>query len=440
MRRSFTALALALALLSGIRSGSGVEETAKTRAFSLEERVFELKLGRRQSRGGNAAMIALLQEEHARLPRPWTKGWLGNASINHKDFNCERPLLEPEVAWKMLCEAGEEGCITALMVQATALLNGMAPGRGPDHAEGARLAILAAEAGSPIAMVTASHCLFFGKGVPRDTERALALARRAGNATVIQALEFIAQAYLKGEYGTPMNRPLASRLYFEAASHRDNIAPATLVSLAKDGVPDAEKYLYILRANFLREGSVLTNSEVKRTVAWLVKNHPEDPEALVAAGIILIDRRFHAYDPKEAQVCFKKALAKGSDDAAFFLATMKLHGIGMRTDEKGALEELRILADKGHAKALAKLGWAYYWGPYKQLGAGKNPEKAFELALRAAELGDWFGLLNVGHCYKHGIGVAASPDLAYWYYGLAGTAGSAEGREEEGRLRPFLKD
>lgn len=407
--------------------------------YSLEERVFELRLGRCKIRKGTAGMIELLKAEHARLPRPWTKSWIASISLDHKYYKCT-PIVDEATAWAMIDGAIAEGGVHASLQKALGLINGTLPDKTVNPAIGAQLAILVAEAGYANAAVTVAHCYFYGVGVPRDPERAHLFAKRAAASSATKALNFMAHAYKDGTYGTPLDRKRAARLFYEEAYYGSNINPKTLLDLASAGEKEATKYLFVLKSDFIMEGSRLTNSEVKRIVESLEKDFPEDPEARVALGQILLSRRYHTYDPKKAGVVLKRAAEQGSKDAACHLAIMKLHGIGMATDEKTALEEIQRLADEGNRMAMAKLGWAYYWGPYTKLGTGKNPEKAYEYSRRAAELGDYFGMLNVGHCFKHGIGVPASNELAYWYYGLTATAGSRIGREEESRLEPFLKD
>ena len=288
-------------------------------------------------------------------------------------------------------------------------------------------------------MITAAHCYFFGLGVWQDRNLALEWARRASYANATMALTRLADYYAGGVYVVPADKAKAAKLHYEVALHQDYTS-AALEALAKEGVQEAEKYQRMLLLEFMLQGAQYTNPRVKETIRWLEDHYPDDPEVLTTISAARLSKSSYSYDPKKATVDLRRAAAMGWDDASYYLAFQQLHGIGISKDEAGALAAIRGLAEKGHAKALGQLGWAYYWGPYKYLGVDKNPAEALRCERAAADRGDWFGLLNTGFCYKHGIGTEVSNELAYWYFGLAAGCGSVKGREEALRLQPFLSE
>lgn len=429
--------------MGGAMGAEPVEKPVVGLVFSPEEQAFEIKLARLMQTKGDAEMLKVLQAEHARNPRSWTKAWLAQISLYPKTFEL-KPIVAENVAWEWLREAMTEGCVIAHSLYGSGLVDGKIHVQGKDPAadkvEGARLIKLASEAGSYNAMITLAHCYFFGVGLPQDRVKALEWARRAAAMSYPLALTVIASYYEGGVYVVPADKAFAARLYYENALFSDVLRPKSLQRLAKEGVKDAEKFQRLIALEFMRQGYRFTNPEVKTIVSWLETNYGKDPEVLVALGEARMNRRYHTYDLKKARSEFEQAAALGSDEGAYHVARVKLLGLGVSKDEKAALEEIRRLAEKGLPKAAGTLGWAYYWGAFERIGLAKNPELARQYCVSAAKGGDWFGILNVGHCYKHGIGGPTSNEIAYFYYGVAAKLGSRDGREELERLRPFLKD
>jgi TPR repeat protein len=390
-------------------------------------------------KNGTEALVKAMKEEHAKKPRPWTKAWLAYYSIHAAAFKVPPPVDLP-TAWKWVEEAIQEGCVFAHTILGAGLINGSVPGRQKDVAEGARLVLLAAEAGHHTSMITAAHCYFFGQGVSQDRNQALKWARRAAYANATMALSQLADYYAGGIYVVPADKARAAKLHYEVALHQDYRISLPLQALAKEGVQEAEKYQRMLSLEFLLQGEQYTNPQVRETMRWLEEHYADDPEVLTILSAARLSKSYQTYDPKKATADLRRAAAIGCDDASYYLAYQQLHGIGISKDEAGALAVIRGLAEKGNAKALGKLGWAYYWGPYKYLGVDKNPAEALRCLRAAADRGDWFGLLNTGFCYKHGIGTEVSNELAYWYFGLAAGCGSMKGKEEALRLQPFLSE
>jgi TPR repeat protein len=435
MRKLLLVAMIGLFQLSGYMEGIGL----KPLQWSNEERVYELKLTRVLQSKGSEALMKVMQEEHARNPRPWTKAWLAHYSI-HADTFKVKPPLDKATAWKWVEEAIQENCVFAHTVLGSGLIEGIVPGRKKELVEGARLVMLAAEAGHPTSMVTAAHCCFFGQGVPQDRNRAIEWARRASYSNATMSLSLLGDYYAGGVYVVPADKAKAAQLYYEAALHDNYKVSEPLLKLAKEGVKEAEKYQRMICMEFVFHNMRYTNATVKEAMQWLEENYADDPAVLTVVAAARMKKKFQTYDPKKAAEHLRRAAAMGWDDASFYQAFQQLFGIGVPKDEAGALKAIQALAEKGNAKALGQLGWAYYWGPYKQMGVEKNPAEALRYSRAAADRGDWFGLLNTGFCYLHGIGTEESPELAYWYFGLAAACGSTKGKEEAQRLQHFLSE
>ena len=80
-----------------------------------------------------------------------------------------------------------------------------------------------------------------------------------------------------------------------------------------------------------------------------------------------------------------------------------------------ALKLARPLADTGHPRAEAVLGFAYYRGR----GAPHDDAEAAKWLLRAAEKGDAQAQYNLGLAYAHGEGVAQNVVAAHMWFNVA---------------------
>ena len=75
---------------------------------------------------------------------------------------------------------------------------------------------------------------------------------------------------------------------------------------------------------------------------------------------------------------------------------------------KEAVPKLQAAADKGHKKALYRLGRCYDKG----YGVKENDQKAFELYQKAAKQDYAKAMFQLGKCYMKGKGVAANQEEA----------------------------
>jgi TPR repeat protein len=106
----------------------------------------------------------------------------------------------------------------------------------------------------------------------------------------------------------------------------------------------------------------------------------------------------------------RRAIDAGSPRAAYALATWYLHGKDdvVALDYTEAVKLLRIAAEVHLPSALYDLAACYANGE----GVDKDPQKAFELYLRAALHGDDDAVFKVGRAYYYGFGVAEDRRVA----------------------------
>jgi TPR repeat protein len=137
-----------------------------------------------------------------------------------------------------------------------------------------------------------------------------------------------------------------------------------------------------------------------------------------------------AIDYSEAQFWYKKAIAQGDGDAAFYLAGMYELERGI-TRDAAAIESLtRLAAERGNGDAQRSLG--------KILIDGSSNESEYREALfwyqEAANSGHAEAMNDLGLMYEHGRGAAQDYAVAMEWYGKAAASGEPAGEYNIGRL------
>ena len=96
-----------------------------------------------------------------------------------------------------------------------------------------------------------------------------------------------------------------------------------------------------------------------------------------------------------------------------------------RGDYATALQELRPLAEQGHAEAQNYLGWMYRWG----LGVPMDDAEAVKWYRKAAEQGIAEYMTRLASMYLLDWGVPQDDVKAHMWYDLAAAAGDKDARE-----------
>ncbi len=117
---------------------------------------------------------------------------------------------------------------------------------------------------------------------------------------------------------------------------------------------------------------------------------------------------------------FKSLAEKGYTDAEWRYGYCLLDENSTQHTE--AVGWLQKAVDKNHPNAFNTLGWCYREGT----GVSKNPQKAFELFKRSAELGWKNGMHNLADAYNNAIGCSKDVDKAMFWYEKAAENGYDE--------------
>jgi hypothetical protein len=298
----------------------------------------------------------------------------------------------------------------------------------------------AVDRGRDTAMNELGKFYFFGAGVPQDRVRAEELIREGARHGATAGMEQLAEWWEEPKYvGTPVPEK-ALALYFEAALLGGPGAMRELRSRAAKGDRTAQKYVHLVLLDDAVLGADLVTSRLRQAVTWLGTNYPDDIPVQVSLARAMIERELVTYNAAAAREKVARGIAAGSDDARHVLALMKWGGIGEKKDQAGAIAIWRELAERNHPRSLARLGAAHYWGYAAKLGITKDAEQAFLLTKRAADLGDWYGQLNLGEAYLSGIGVAKNGYLAAEYFRRVADRGSGYARKMCNNALAFAKD
>ena len=121
---------------------------------------------------------------------------------------------------------------------------------------------------------------------------------------------------------------------------------------------------------------------------------------------------------------------KGHLFCQYQIATMYENGIGTDKNPEKAFEYYTKAANQGHAISQTYLGGMYYFG----FGIEKNLEKAFEYFEKAANQGHAISQNFLGHMYRLGEGTEKNLEKAFEYYEKAANQGHAEAKIELEKL------
>ena len=130
-----------------------------------------------------------------------------------------------------------------------------------------------------------------------------------------------------------------------------------------------------------------------------------------------------------------KAAEDGDTDAQYAVANSMLADpdLSLAYSAK-ALEFLQHAADKGHKRAMLRLGQLYRKG----VGALQNYTLAAKWIEAAAKLGEPEAMLEFGRLYREGVGVPRDPVLAYVWMNRAAAARNLDAARERDEVVRIL--
>ncbi len=135
-------------------------------------------------------------------------------------------------------------------------------------------------------------------------------------------------------------------------------------------------------------------------------------------------------DYQQAAEHLRKAAAKGSPDASFWLAVMYEKGYGVAPDYAQAIEWYRKAAAAGNTTAMNNLGFIAEHGK----GMPVDYAQAMTWYRKAADAGNSQAMDNMGELYLNGLGVTRDPAQAMTWYRKAADIGNATAMIDVGML------
>jgi len=139
--------------------------------------------------------------------------------------------------------------------------------------------------------------------------------------------------------------------------------------------------------------------------------------AMIGLGYMALSPDSEKFQPSEAFKLFSKAAEAGDAEAMFELGKLHEKGIGTPQNVPEALKLYRKSADLGFADAINDLGFLYYQGAE---GLPRDPKKAIELFIKAADLRHPQAMFNVAALIDDGVIAGKTPQdaAAYLYQAL----------------------
>ncbi|POG66380.1 kinase-like domain-containing protein, partial [Rhizophagus irregularis DAOM 181602=DAOM 197198] len=114
---------------------------------------------------------------------------------------------------------------------------------------------------------------------------------------------------------------------------------------------------------------------------------------------------------------------QNNSNSIYLLGKFNDLGIGVNVSEHKAFELYQKAADLGNPFGINDLGYCYKNG----IGTDIDKKKAFELYQKLAELGNSMGIYNLGDCYEEGIGTDVDKKKAFELYQKAADLGNSFG-------------
>lgn len=399
------------------------------------ELAFELRMRVRCEIDGDAEGERFLRKEFARDPRMEVKAFMARMCFVGDTWGMKS--LVDHARGRVLAEqAIAEGSAMALEVLGVAISEGKVEGVTPDKS--IPYFLRGCELGVPRCLARIGWFSVTGWNVRVNHLLGIQLANRAAQLGNPGGLLDVGLAYEKGDAPGGASAFMAIEFLRQARRHGSGGADEELQRLAKDNA-QARLVLSVERARAANEGRWMMLKTGKRRIEELAALRSEDPAAIAELGIAHVDGYYAKRDIPRAKQLLESAAKRGNTDARFELARMRAEGIGGPRD-LAALDEIRVLADLGNSRAATYYGYAHHWGSSVVKGLEKNDEIAFRYTRRGAQLGEVFGLWNLGVYYEDGVGTKPDSLLAAKCFWEAYKLGVIDGLEKARRHLAFVKE
>jgi hypothetical protein len=243
-----------------------------------------------------------------------------------------------------------------------------------------------AQEGDPDGLYALGMAYLFGWDIQQDERIGYDYLEQASDKGQTEAMTLLVRMYMQGEY--------------------DGIDPEKAVKMsllaAKDGIPDAQMYAGLAYMDGI--GVKQDYSEAARMFR-LAANQGND-EARTNLAFLFQEGLGVPKDEAKAFKMYRTAAKNGNLNAMFHLAVSYEFGTGTSKDLAQAVEWYRKGSDMGDPFSSERLAYLV------SEGYGENPpdaDLAFELFLKAANVGVPGAMFMVGYCYLGGHGT--EPDI-----------------------------
>lgn len=273
-----------------------------------------------------------------------------------------------------------------------------------------------AENGDNDACFNLGECLYYGRGIAKDSRRAVEWYTKAAERGDCSSQKKLAACWHSGT-GTEADLSKAAYWYKKAAEQGDYESQKALVMCFKVGGknldPDAERAAkYAERYGIADEG----DSEYE---ALLREAENGSAGAQFALGNAYFNGTGTAADRERAVMWYKRAADQNYPPAMFNLAYCCSNGTGTSVDKEKAFELYLKASKNGDLDATNNLAIIYFNGD----GAPQNYRYAADLWGKAAQAGLARAQYNYAECKFNGWGVQRNyTEAAMWYKKAAAQA------------------
>lgn len=294
--------------------------------------------------------------------------------------------------------------------------------------------------GDPHAQLNLGNAYAFGRGVPKDEERALRSYLAAATTEYMRPHGLLEAARLHlRRAGSPVDRRTAIQLLRRAVPYCERGDAAALAELGQVLVEDAATPDELAQGVlWLRRGALAGFSSNLRK--FYLSSTATTAESELHRGECyetILGNDYGNQSLATAARHYRSAAAQGSAEAAHNLGRILfLYGARLEMDVATARAEavglLSRAAEKGYAPSQCALGLMHTtWWREEHRAVKRNPATAVRWLRAAAESGHPSAQSALGRCYESGYGVWRSKNRAlYWY------AKAAKERKQFGAPEP----
>jgi len=329
-------------------------------------------------------------------------------------------------------EAAAKGDIEAALALAECHMFGKGVPRDPQKA----FELYSSEilASNPKALTELGRCYHFGIGVGKSLEKAIPNYQKAAEMMYPDARCELAWCFAKGE-GIPKEPEYAFQIFSEVAEseHAGAICGLGYCYQKGLGVDIDEKKAVALYERSAAKGH--GNAYTLLGKCFLTANNVDEAFLLFQkasnvgdrAGKYYLARCYHdgkgvERNSEEAVRLYQEATILGDTEALLRLGRCYMKGDGVKRDSKKAVQLYKRATELDSTGGMISLGDCYE----RATGVERDFKKAAMLYQQAADKGDARAILRLGECYENAKGVKKSAKTAYDYYRQAEGTGLNE--------------